>query len=60
MTALWVIFGICLFVLLLLLCPVTVAADFENEFSAKVRFLFVKVQIFPLPEKEQPDKQEKT
>jgi Protein of unknown function (DUF2953). len=60
MTALWVILGICLFVLFLLLCPVTVAVDFENEFAAKVGFLFVKVQVFPRPEKEQPEKKEKT
>lgn len=51
MTALWIVLGIILFLVILLLCPVHVYASFENEFSAKVRFLFIRYKVFPLPQK---------
>lgn len=58
MTALWVILGICLFFLLLLLCPVFIYASYDEELNAKVRFLFVKIQVYPRPDKEKPSEQE--
>ena len=53
MTALWITLGILLFFFLLMLCPVTVYAKFINEFSAQVRFLFVKIPLYPRPKKKE-------
>ncbi len=39
MTALWIILGILLFVLLLL-CPITLTASYETQLEAKLRFYF--------------------
>jgi len=64
MTALWIILGICFFLLVLLFCPVSVFVGFENEFQVMVRYLFVKIQVYPQVEKarkkkKQPEKNEK-
>ena len=64
MTALFIILCIVLFFLILFLCPVTVYAHFENELTAKVRYLFINYKIFPQPQKaevqvSEEDKKEK-
>lgn len=60
MTAIWIIFGVLLLFLFLLLCPVVVYVDYDAEPTVKVRFLLVKVTLYPRPEKEKPAGQEKT
>ena len=51
MTALIIILCVVLFFVILLLCPVTVSARFENDLTAQVRYLFIRYQILPQPEK---------
>ncbi len=51
MTALIVILCIILFFFILLLFPVTVYVTFEDELTAKVRYLFFRYKISPQPEK---------
>ena len=58
MTALIIILSILFFFFLLLLCPVTVHASFEDEFTAKVTYLFFRYKILPQPEKAEADKEE--
>lgn len=58
MTALIVVLGIVLFLLILLLCPVHVYAAYENELSAKIRYLFISYKIAPSPQKAEADAQE--
>ncbi len=55
MTALWIVLGILLFLFILLLCPVHLYATFENEFSAKVRYLFITYKVYPQPEETKPE-----
>jgi len=50
MTALIITFSIVLFIFILLLCPVTAYARFENELTAKIRYLFISYKILPQPE----------
>jgi Protein of unknown function (DUF2953). len=45
MTALLIVLGIVLFLFVLLLFPVSVSACFEQEFSAKIKYLFFSYQI---------------
>ena len=59
MTALMVVLGIMLFFFILLLCPVHVSMHFEDELSAKVRYLFISYKIFPRPKKAEAEKEEK-
>lgn len=40
-------------------CPVSVEAEFEEEFSARVRYLFVSYRIYPRPEKPEKKKRKK-
>ena len=56
MTGLIVVGGVLLVSAFLLCCPVSVEAEFEEEFSARVRYLFVRYRIYPRPEK--PEKKE--
>ncbi len=58
MTAVIVICGVLLFFLILLLCPVHIYADFENELGARIRYLFFTYKIAPTPQKVEP-KEEK-
>ncbi len=52
MTGLYIFLGIIFFVLAVLMIPVHVAADYKEEFSLKIRFLFFfKYVIFPMKEK---------
>ncbi|MBQ5666745.1 MAG: DUF2953 domain-containing protein, partial [Oscillospiraceae bacterium] len=51
--------GIILFILAVLMIPVHVAADYKEEFSLKIKFLFFfKYVIFPMKEKKK-EKEEK-
>ena len=59
MTGLYIFLGIILFILAVLMIPVHVAADYKDEFSLKIRFLFFfKYVIFPMKEKKK-EKEEK-
>nr|WP_319488049.1 DUF2953 domain-containing protein [uncultured Caproiciproducens sp.] len=58
MIALMIILGIILFIFALLLCPISVYARFENEFSAKVSYLFISYKIPSQPQA--AEKMEKT
>ncbi len=58
MTALMVGLGIVLLLLILLLCPVYIVADFENELSAKVRYLFISYRIAPQSQKAETEEAE--
>jgi hypothetical protein len=51
MTALIIVLGIVIFLLFLLILPITVSANFENELTAKVSYLFFHYKILPQPEK---------
>ncbi|WP_312693669.1 DUF2953 domain-containing protein [Caproiciproducens sp.] len=51
MTALMIVLGIALFIFVLLLCPITVYAGFENEFSARFTYLFLRYKIPSQPQK---------
>lgn len=51
MTALWIILGIFAFLFLLLLCPVTLAASYETQLKARLRFLFFSYRLAPPKEK---------
>lgn len=47
----------------LLLCPVTFDLDFEEEFAVRVRYLLIRVPLYPRPEKKkrrkEPEREEK-
>ena len=59
MTGLYIFLGIILFILAVLMIPVHVAADYKEEFSLKIKFLFFfKYVIFPMKEKKK-EKEEK-
>lgn len=58
----WLIFGgIILFILGVFMIPVHIAADYKDEFSLEVKFLFFfKLRVFPMKKKEEKEeKQEK-
>ncbi|HEX2985565.1 MAG TPA: DUF2953 domain-containing protein [Caproiciproducens sp.] len=57
MTALWVIFWVLLFLLILLLCPLSVSVVFKSELVVKIRYLFFHYQLYPRPE--EPIKEQK-
>ncbi len=59
MIAVIVVLGVLLFFLILLLCPIYIDANFENELSAKVRYLFFTYKILPRPQKAEPEIVEK-
>jgi Protein of unknown function (DUF2953). len=57
-TALIIIASVLLFFLILLLCPVTVYAHYENEAEVKIRYLFFRYTVVPQPAEEKEEKQE--
>ncbi len=66
MTALYIILGILLFLLVILSLPVNIYAEYKDSFSLWVRWLFVKIYIYPpadkkkkKPKKEKKPKEEK-
>ncbi len=58
MTVLYIVFGILLFIFLLLLCPVKIRLDYTDRLSVIIRFLFLKFRISP-PDKEKIEKEDK-
>ena len=65
MTALYIILGIILFFVLLLSVKVRIESEYIDEFTLKVRWLFLKFTVYPLKkpitikEKEKPAEEEK-
>lgn len=60
MVALYIFLGILLFLLLLTLLPVRVDAHFQEEFTLKISYLFLRFKILPGEEKpEEAEKEEK-
>ena len=66
MTALYIILGILLFLLVILSLPVNIYAEYKESFVLAVRWLFVKIYIYPpadkkkkKPKKEKKPKEEK-
>lgn len=45
--------SVALFLLVLLFCPVLMLADFEQEFSFQIRYLFLRFRLYPQPIKQQ-------
>ncbi len=62
MIALYIILGIILFFIAVLSVRVSVSFDYNEQLTLDVRWLFIKIQIFPLkqrPKKEKKPKEEK-
>lgn len=66
MTVLWIILGIILFFVLLLSIPVILELEYTDTVRCKVSWLFLKINIYPLPEKkekkpkEEPEKKKES
>ena len=57
MTGWMIFFGIILFILGVLMIPVRAVADYKNEFSLKIKFLFfLSYTVFPMKEKKKEEK----
>lgn len=56
MTALIVILSILLFILFLLVMPVTIYLNYGDELKISVRYLFVKIKLVPKKEKKKQEK----
>jgi hypothetical protein len=57
MTGWMIFFGIILFILGVLMIPVRAVADYKNEFSLKIKFLFfLNYTVFPMKEKKKEEK----
>lgn len=60
MLALYIIFGILLFLFLLTLFNIYVYADYDNELKLLLKVAFIKIQIIPpKPKKKKPEKKPK-
>lgn len=59
MTALYIIFGIIAFFVLLLSIRITVSGDYTDDFYMTVSWLFLKFKIFPWEKKEKSKKDKK-
>lgn len=57
MTAIIVILSIILFLAILMLLPLTLYISFEDKLCLKLRYLFIKIQLFPEKPKEKKKKQ---
>ena len=51
--------GILAFLAILLACPVTVSASFEEELSLRIRYLFFRFTVLPAKEKPEPERKKK-
>ncbi len=58
MTALWIVLGVVLFLVLLTWIPVNVDVGFRQEFTVTLHYLFLRFRLFPGKEKEQPPREE--
>lgn len=57
MTGWMIFFGIILFILGVLMIPVRAVADYKNEFTLKIKFLFfLSYTVFPMKEKKKEEK----
>lgn len=60
MIALWIILGLLALILVLMLIPAGLALHYHGEeFTAEGKWLFLRFTLWPLPEKEEPEKAEK-
>ena len=59
MVALIVIGSILLFFFLLLFCPVTLTASYDQEFQAQLRYFFLTIRLAPPKEKPEGEKSKK-
>lgn len=60
MIALWIILGLLALILVLMLIPAGLALHYHGEdFTAEGKWLFLRFTLWPLPEKEEPEKQKK-
>ena len=58
MTALMILLGIIVFILAVLMIPVHAVADYKDDFSLKIKFLFFfKYDVFPMKEKKKEEKE---
>lgn len=55
---LWIIGGLLLLLLLLTLIPVRAELEFHGEFSLRVKYLFLRIPLFPGKEKEKKEEEE--
>ena len=61
MIALWIILGLLALILVLMLIPAGLALHYHGEdFTAEGKWLFLRFTLWPLPEKEEPEKQKKS
>ena len=59
MIALWIILGLLALILVLMLIPAGLALHYHGEdFTAEGKWLFLRFTLWPLPEKEEPEKAE--
>ena len=57
MIALWIILGLLALILVLMLIPAGLALHYHGEdFTAEGKWLFLRFTLWPLPEKEEPEK----
>ena len=60
MIALWIILGLLALILVLMLIPAGLALHYHGEeFTVEGKWLFLRFTLWPLPEKEEPEKAEK-
>ncbi len=59
MPFLYTLLGIIIFIVVLFLIPVRVTAHYEGSFEMYVKYLFLKIKLFPKEEKEKKPKKEK-
>ena len=60
MIALWIILGVLALILVLLLLPVGIAVSYHNgTLTAEGRWLFLHFTLWPLPEKDKAEKEQK-
>ena len=59
MIALWIILGLLALILVLMLIPAGLSLHYHGEeFTAEGKWLFLRFTLWPLPEKEEPEKAE--
>ena len=56
MTALLIILGIIIFIMLILAIPVNIYSEYNEEFVLYIRYLFIKYYIYPPQEKKNKKK----
>lgn len=59
MIALYIILGIIAFIVVLLSIKITLVMDYDESFICKVKWLFIKISLYPKPEKNKKPKKEK-